>query len=89
MKWTVRRTYLIRRSVTYECDMPEEMDPEHLGKEHPAEFAVDLTRGGDPLTGWTAKVIGQSDEETEYDEDTLEVIARQSANVLPFKRRKP
>lgn len=90
MKWVIRRTYLVRRSQVFECEMPDEMDPEHLASDHRDAFSLDLQRGGDVLNGWTAKCVS-SDEEEElaYDEEKLEVISRQHADVIPIRRGKP
>lgn len=88
MKFTIRRSYLMRHVETWEVTMPDDADPEHLIHEHKEMFDDDLVGGGDPLGGWTSHQTTSEAEPLDYNELSLVVTDRQSANVIPIDRRR-
>jgi hypothetical protein len=82
MRHRIRRTYTVRQVEVFDVSLPDDIDPQHLIAEHYDEFSTDLSGGLYDATLVTSKI-----EPLEYDELHLEVIDRESARVIPMRKR--
>jgi hypothetical protein len=88
MKYTVRRTFLVRKVQTWSVETEaDDLDIRHAVANHAGEFDVDLADGGDPIAGWSATQTSETEEPLDYNELHLEVMERGPGSVIPFRRR--
>lgn len=78
----IRRSRVVRHIEVYDVSLSDDVDPRHLIEEHAHQFDSDMTSGG-----LDARQVSSTVEELEWNELHLEVVDRDSARVIPMRRR--